>query len=150
ILCESPKRVASIGSMKNVEEIVATAKRTQAVVEQAGKRGDVVLALGGDHSMSLGTISGASAAHENMGLIYIDAHPDCTTDTTTDSGNVHGMIVSSAIGEGNELLTKLFSRKVKADNVLYVAIKDIDQGEIDLMRQRGIQSFTMLDIATHG
>ncbi|HWP61806.1 MAG TPA: arginase [Candidatus Paceibacterota bacterium] len=150
ILCPKPAQLASAGAMKNVEAIVSVAKRTKSAVMRAGKRGDTVLALGGDHSLSLGSIAGASAAHPGMGLIYIDAHPDCTTDTTTISGNVHGMIVSSAIGQGNPLLTDLFTRKVLPENVLYIAVKDIDAGEIALMREQGIQSFTMLDIATRG
>src|SRR3989338_7067670 len=85
-----------------------------------------------------------------MGLIYIDAHPDCTTDTTTISGNVHGMIVSSALGQGNNVLTDLFTHPIRPENVLYIAIKDIDPPEIAFIRDNEIKYFTMLDIARDG
>ncbi len=150
IICPEFARVASAGTMKHVREIVSVTKRTKAAVEKAGKRGDTVVALGGDHSISLGTIAGATAAHQSIGLIYIDAHPDCTTERTTISGNVHGMIVSSAIGQGNPLLTDLFTRPVRPEHVLYIGIKDIDRAELALIRERGIGYFTMLDIATRG
>lgn len=150
IFCKKPAMFASAGTMKNVEEILSVARRTRTAVSRAAKRGDTVIALGGDHALSLGTIAGAAAVHESLGLIYIDAHPDCTMDTTTDSGNVHGMIVSSAIGEGNSLLTDLFPRFILPDNVLYIALKDMDQPEIALIREHGIHAFTMLDVAVRG
>lgn len=149
-ICPKPHMVASAGTMKNVHEIVSVAKRTRAATEKAGKRGDTVVALGGDHSMSLGTIAGAAAAHSSLGLIYIDAHPDCTMESTTATGNVHGMIVSSATGQGNSLLTDLFTRKIRPEHVLYIGIKDIDAPEITLIRESGIRYFSMLDVAADG
>ncbi|RJQ34130.1 arginase [Candidatus Parcubacteria bacterium] len=150
IFCPKPKGIVSAGSMKNLEEVMSVARRTKAATEKARKRGDTVIALGGDHSIALGTIAGAAAAHESVGLIYIDAHPDCVTDTTTISGNIHGMIVSTATGQGNPLMTDVFTRTVKPDNVLYVAIKEIDQPEISLIRESGIHYFTMLDMVMDG
>ena len=148
--CPKPRGIASAGTMKNVEEIVSVVRRVKAATEKAGKRGDSVVALGGDHSMAIGTIAGASAAHDNLGLIYIDAHPDCTMESTTATGNVHGMIVSTATGQGHSLLTDIFTRKVKPENVLYIGIKDIDAPEITLIRESGIRYYSMLDIAADG
>ncbi len=150
IAAPRPRGVVSAGTMKNIGEIVSVAKRSRVVAQKAAQRGDTVLALGGDHSISLGSIAGAAAAHHSLGLIYIDAHPDCTTDETTISGNVHGMIVSSAIGKGHKILTDLFRRTIQPEHVLYIGIKDIDRGELDLIREYGLKHFTMLDIAKHG
>ncbi len=136
--------------MKHGEHIAEIATRTRRAVAQAAKRGEAVIALGGDHAISLGTIAGAMEAHESLGLIYIDAHPDCTTHETTESGNVHGMIVSSAMGEGHSLLTTLFPRAIDPQHVLYLGIKDIDEGERELIRARDIPHITALDIATRG
>jgi len=150
IACPASQRVASAGNMKHAEAIVAVAQDTRTQVEKAVRRGDTVIALGGDHSAALGSIAGAAAVYSSMGLIYIDAHPDCTTDTTTISGNVHGMIVSSALGQGNNVLTDLFTHPIRPENVLYIAIKDIDPPEIAFIRDNEIKYFTMLDIARDG
>ncbi len=150
IFCQRPRGEVSSGAMKHVEEIVSTATRAKVATEKALRRGDTVLALGGDHTAAIGPIAGGAAVFENIGLIYIDAHPDCTTHETTISGNVHGMIVSSAIGCGHPMLTDLFSKKIKPENVLYLGIKDIDKGELELIREQGIAYFTMLDIALNG
>jgi len=150
LICPKPSQVVSAGVMKHVEAIVRVGRRAKAVAEKAARRGDTVVALGGDHSAALGPIAGAASAHRSLGLIYIDAHPDCTTDETTISGNVHGMVVSSAIGRGNKALTDLFSKHIAPEHVLYIAIKDIDKGEIDLIRESGMHYVTMLDIAAQG
>jgi arginase len=147
--CPKPPMEVGAGSMKNAKEIVSVAKRAKLAVQRAAKRGDTVVALGGDHATAIGTIAGAAAAYPSLGLIYIDAHPDCTTDETTLSGNVHGMVVSTQMGEGNPLLTDIISRQLEPQNIVYIGIKDPDQAEIDFIRKHGIRTFTMLDIA-HG
>jgi arginase family enzyme len=46
--------------------------------------------LGGDHSIALGSVTGA-ARSRTLGLVWLDAHGDFNTDETSPSGNVHGM-----------------------------------------------------------
>ncbi len=150
ISCPKPAMVAVAGTMKNVDEVVSVAKRSKLAVQRAAKRGDTIVALGGDHAAALGTIAGALASYPSLGLIYIDAHPDCTTEATTLSGNMHGMVVSAAMGEGSELLTGLMSRFIPASDILHIGLKDFDQAEIAFMREHGMRAFTMLDVARDG
>lgn len=147
ISCPKPVMVAGAGTMKNVKEVVSVGKRAKLAVERAARRGDTVVALGGDHSAAIGTIAGAAASYPSLGLIYIDAHPDCTTETTTLSGNVHGMVVSAAMGQGSEALTSIMTRRIPAEHILHIGLKDFDQAEIVYMREHGMKCFTMLDIA---
>lgn len=147
IYCQKPPMLAGAGTMKNATEIVSVARRARLAVERAALRNEAVVSLGGDHSAAIGTIAGALSSYPSVGLIYIDAHPDCTTDETTLSGNVHGMVVSSAMGYGSPMLTEIFKRNIAPRDVLYIGIKDPDQAEIDFIREHGIQTFTMLDIS---
>lgn len=142
--------LAGAGTMKNVKEVVSVAKRAKLAVQRAAKRGDTVVALGGDHSAAIGTIAGALAAYPSLGVIYIDAHPDCTMDTTTLSGNVHGMVVSAAMGEGDQALTDVVTRRLAPENILHIGLKDFDPAEIAFMREHGMKCFTILDISRHG
>jgi len=152
--CRIPERVVSAGSAKYLEEITAAARVSCAVVERAVRRGDVVIALGGDHSISIGTIAGASAANPNkrLGVIWIDAHPDVNTDVSTLSGNIHGMSAAVSMGFGHPFLTRIGSgmRNVSPENFLYVGLKDMDAAEIEFLRRESVSTITMLDIAERG
>jgi arginase len=149
ITCPKPP-VASAGTMKHVREIASVGKRTRAAVERAGKRGDTTLVIGGDHSVAFGTVAGALGAHQSLGVIYIDAHPDANTHETTISGNVHGMVASAMLGHGHSLLTEIASRAISPEHFLFVGLKDFDQAEIAYIREHNIPAFTALDVATHG
>lgn len=152
--CRTPERTVSAGSAKYLDEIIAASRVSAAIVERAARRGDFVLALGGDHSISIGTIAGASAAHseKKIGVIWIDAHADANTHETTLSGNIHGMPAAVAMGHGHPLLTRIGGegRKVAPKNFLYIGLKDIDAAEIEFMRREKVDCVTMLDIQTHG
>ena len=47
----------------------------------------------------IGTISASATCYDNLGLIWIDAHPGINTDATTVTGNIHGMPVSCTLSE---------------------------------------------------
>jgi len=61
--------------------------------------GSVPLALGGDHSIAIGSLVG-SARDAEIGAVWFDAHADLNTPATTPSGNVHGMPLAAALGLG--------------------------------------------------
>ena len=59
---------------------------------------DVTIFLGGDHSLSIGTIAAMSEADVQLGVLWIDAHGDFNTPETTPSGNIHGMSLAALLG----------------------------------------------------
>lgn len=128
---------------------IATATGQQ--VKQEIKSGNKVLALGGDHAISIGTIAGAAEAiGPNLGLIWIDAHADINTEETSLSESVHGMVSSTLLGIGSPRLTNLVKIKIKPENILYIGLKDLDQAEIDLIRKHKLSALTMFDILQNG
>ena len=58
------------------------------------KEGKIPLTLGGDHSLSIGTVHGHAMAEPNMCLVWVDAHSDINTPLASPSGNIHGMVLS--------------------------------------------------------
>ena len=54
-------------------------------------------------------------AKEKLGMIWIDAHTDMNTPSTSPSGNVHGMPLACCIGAGPEELTRIFGYSPKVD-----------------------------------
>jgi len=71
--------------------------------------------LGGDHSISLGSVA-AAARGRTIGVIWIDAHGDFNTHQTTPSGNIHGMPMAALCGLGDPRLVDLIypGRKVES------------------------------------
>src|ERR1019366_351853 len=83
------------------------AQRTAALV----RNGQLPLVLGGDHSLAAGSVAGVATAlaerQQRLGLIWLDAHADLNTPTSTRSGNVHGMPVAHLLGHGDRDMASL-------------------------------------------
>ena len=114
------------------------------------------LVIGGDHSIAMGTVAGASAHFrargEEMGLIWFDAHGDMNIPGVSPSGNIHGMRLAHLLGRGDPDLAGIlgFSPKLNPDKVVLIGIRDIDAGERKIINESGIHVFTMRDIDEHG
>jgi arginase len=141
---------------KYLKEITATCTKHAELVLKTMESGHVPLALGGDHSMAAGTVSGVAEyyrrQHERIGLIWMDAHTDLNTPESSPSGNVHGMPLAAILGLGPAELANIFdfSPKVDAENCVLVGVRDIDAIEKLNVRRAGIEVFTMRDIDERG
>ncbi len=134
--------------LKNLEPILDVCETLAAAVERHSGPGDFPLVIGGDHSLTLGSVAGAVKARGSVGVIWIDAHADFNTDQTTPSGNIHGMPLAALIGRGHERLVGLggFGPKVAPVNIAIVGSRDLDPDERALLRQAQVHVFTMKDI----
>jgi arginase len=110
------------------------------------------LVIGGDHSLGLGSICGASKYYENLAVIWVDAHGDINTHETSPSGNIHGMPLAAAMGIGDTSLTNLYyvGDKVKPENVFIIGARDLDEGELKLIEDKKINVYTTEDVKTKG
>jgi arginase len=108
--------------------------------------------LGGDHSLSVGTVSAAAAAHGEIGLLWVDAHGDFNTPETSPSGNIHGMPLAALTGFGYDELVNLgrAGAKVVPGNVVVLGARDLDAGERRLLREHKVNVITMSDIDRRG
>ncbi len=126
--------------LKYIDCIVPMARRAAGAVATSLQAGHFPLVLGGDHSLSLGSIRGAAKV-KNLGVIWVDAHADFNTDTTTPSGNIHGMPLAALCGLGDRRLTQLWDESVPAVDPKRVAIigaRDLDPGEKTNLREAGV------------
>jgi arginase len=113
--------------------------------------GEMAIFLGGDHSISIGTVSGISKQRK-PGVIWVDAHADYNTPKTSPSGNIHGMPVASLLGEGPEPLVNLGYPGPKLDpsQVVMIGIRNLDLEERRRVAASGIKVFTVTDIDEQG
>jgi arginase len=148
----------SIGNqaLKYLDEILKTSETLARSVERSLIDGHFPMCLGGDHSMSIGSVAGVAAfcrrADKVPGLLWIDAHTDMNTDRTTPSGNIHGMPVAAAVGIGNDSLAGFFGiqPKIEPENVVIIGARSIDPGERETIQQAGVCVYTMADIDRQG
>ncbi len=63
-----------------ISHIVQTCRELKQIVSKIVEKGYFPLVLGGDHSISIGTLSGLKSLHEgDTGIIWVDAHGDFNT-----------------------------------------------------------------------
>ncbi len=139
-------------------------------VKSVLKQGQFPIVLAGDHGSAGGTIAGVKAAFPEMrlGVVWIDAHSDIHTPYTTPSGNMHGMPLATALGDDNleckkneisvyekDLWEKLKSTgvegpKVKAEDLVMVAVRDSEEEEDELMKRLSIVNHVVTEIRLKG
>lgn len=131
--------------MKYYDAIIDANTKLAFEVYKSISRGHFPVTLGGDHSLGMGSIAGVSKHIKNLGVVWIDAHGDINTEETTFTGNVHGMPLAACMGYGPDKLVNLFEHrvKVKDENVVIIAARDLDPGELELIRNSNIKVFTM-------
>ncbi|HAD04001.1 MAG: arginase [Desulfuromonadales bacterium GWD2_61_12] len=143
VLAEAPRHY--------LPSIAAVCRATYAVARQALAAGETPIFLGGDHSLAIGSIGGVTDSAP-CGLLWIDAHADFNTPETTRSGNIHGMTLAVLLGDGYPELVAVGrpGAKLKPQDVVLLALRDLDPGERERLKGSGITVYTMRDIDERG
>lgn len=135
--------VAQFGA-KRLNTVTAVCQDIYDIARKCVMADEFAIFLGGDHSISIGSIAAASQ-DESLGVIWVDAHGDFNTPQTSPSGNIHGMPVATLIGEGPEPLVNVGTpgAKLKPSQIVQIGIRDLDVEERDRLARSGISVFTM-------
>lgn len=145
----------SVDASTNLRNLKVITEATEALgdkVFEVAEAGNFPLVLGGDHSIAIGTLAGISERHENLGVIWYDAHADMNTSDTSPSGNIHGMPLAASFGHGHEKLTTIrgYSPKVRPENIVIIGARSVDPGERELIKEHGIRVYSMHEIDKMG
>jgi len=135
-----------------LEQIKAACEDVAERVARAREHEQTPLVLGGDHSVTLGTLGGLAAASGTGGVLWFDAHADLNTPTNSPSGNVHGMVLGAALGLDRSAFSSDAWPLPAVDPVRTVLLgtRLLDPGEKEAARERGIRVITMSEIDRHG
>lgn len=142
--------------LRYLREISNACEHLASEVEAVLEAEELPLVVGGDHSIAIGSFSGAASyfkqRDETLGLIWFDAHADMNTPESTPSGNIHGMPLAALLGYGTSELTNVagFAPKLDPRLCVHVGARDIDAGERELIQKLGIRFFTMREIDERG
>ena len=126
------------------------------VTENAAQDGKIPLVLGGDHSLAAGSVAGVARAKrrqgERIGMLWIDAHADLNTPSSSTSGNVHGMPVAHLLGHGDAALSGIAGGgpALLGEHVALIGSRDLDPPERAHLREWGVRVYSMRDIDQRG
>jgi arginase len=149
-------QVARDPTKRYIKDIARVCQKVYQQTWQSLSDGALPIVIGGDHSLAAGSV-GASADFAierggKVGVLWIDAHGDMNTPATTTSGNVHGMPLAALVGTEPAELSGLGrnSPKLRAEHVVLVGIRNLDEAEKKRIRAAKVHVFTMKDIDKHG
>ena len=141
---------------KYLDDIAAACRRTKDLVSEVLESGAFPLVLGGDHSLSIGSVAGVAEHYRKrgkpIGLIWLDAHADMNDPQSTPSGNIHGMSLAVLLGRGPKELVDIGGPEaaLSPEHTSIVAARDIDPTEAELTKASGVRVFTMSEVDERG
>ena len=145
-MVEKREEIRQLAAVRDVCEDVA--ERAQAMISE----GLFPIFLGGDHSISIGTVSGVARSFGRTGVIWLDAHADFNLPETSPSGNIHGMPLSVLTGRGHPDLVGIGGEgaSVRTEDVVILGLRSVDVKERSLLLEAGVRVYTMKEIDAYG
>lgn len=121
-------------SIHGLNDTVGWAEALESAAYEAIKDKDLPIFLGGDHSLSIGTVPGVARHACETGreqfVLWLDAHPDIHTLKTTSSGNLHGTPVAYFSGHPDfKGSYPELRHPVKPANICMMGIRSVDPAE---------------------
>lgn len=147
------------GNIKDEELVKEALQRMYEECLKINDSGYFQLALAGDHSISIASVSALAASlkkkrspDSKLGLIWVDTHPDVNTPETSPSQRAFGMSTAFLLGEVNtsDLMPGEVSQVISHENIAYIGLRDVDPEERVLIRERGLSAATIKDIDLKG
>lgn len=138
--------------LKYLDCIIPMSRRVAGAVSTSIQAGHFPVILGGDHSLSIGSVRGA-ARNKKIGVIWLDAHADFNTADTTPSGNIHGMSLAILAGLGEKSLVQLWDESIPVidpGKIAIIGARDLDSGEKVNLQEAGAMVMSMEQIDRYG
>ena len=134
---------------RHLPEVVRWNELVHDAVYAELRAGRLPVLLGGDHCLSIGSIS-AVARHcreegRKLRVLWLDAHADFNTSELSPSGNMHGMPVACLCGFGPRELVEIGGAAPAIDPscVRQIGIRSVDDGEKRFVHEQGLDVFDM-------
>jgi len=142
------------GVIKTLSETVAWTEAIAEAAYQASGDGMPIF-IGGDHSLSAGSMTGLARRAAKEGreffVLWLDSHPDFHTLETTTSGNLHGVPMAYATGlRGFEGFFPKVANPLKPENVCMMGIRSVDPAERAALATAGVTVHDMRAIDENG
>lgn len=149
--CESHDPVLNIDDAA-LHAVAAQCKSLRRAVVKSLSVGHLPLILGGDHSLTWGSLAGVMDLYPDAYCIYIDAHGDINTYEGSPSGHVHGMCLSflSGICDVSTVVPEYTHPTIAPQRIKFYATRSLDPCEQDIINNHHLDVITSDNILTHG
>ncbi|MDB2369176.1 arginase [Octadecabacter sp.] len=157
---EKPEPVDSVHSdhshLKFLPEVAGWTRSLHARACDLAKSDGIPIYMGGDHALSLGTVTGHVAAAADLGrpqyVLWLDAHSDFNTPESSPSGNIHGMPVAFACGTPGfpDLLGKPLPATLDPSKLCLLGLRSVDGQERQMLQASGARAYDMRAIDERG
>jgi arginase len=144
----NPQR-SPVDGYRHLDEVTQWNRSVHDAVHAELAASRLPIVLGGDHSLSIGSISAVARHCREQGrrlrVLWLDAHADFNTHVLTPSGNLHGMPVACLCGHGPRRLAELSGSvpALQPGSIRQIGIRSVDQGEKRLVHEVGLEVFDM-------
>ena len=142
---------------RHLEQVVHWNRAVHDAVFAELRLGRLPILLGGDHSLSIGSISAVARRCREEGkklrVLWLDAHADFNTSELSPSGNIHGMPLACLCGFGPRELLEIGGARAPAITpscVRQIGIRSVDDGEKRFVHDQGLDVFDMRHIDEMG
>lgn len=129
---------------KHYREIQGWIRATSERAYAMARSGAIPVFLGGDHSLSMGSVNGVARHWQEQGrdlfVLWLDAHADYNTPATTITGNMHGMSGAFLCGERglDDLLAGDPRASIPSGQLNLFGLRSVDKLERELLAQRDV------------
>ena len=140
--------------LPKIEILGCMNNRLSQITKKSSSEGNMMVTLGGDHGLASGSIHGLLQTYPDLKVIWVDAHGDCNIPETSPSGNYHGMPAAHILGWIPQGTMKSFDwlkgNLLKPENIVFIGLRDLDEGEKKLLNDHNIKVYTPYDIEDKG
>jgi arginase len=139
----------AIGGYRNLGEVAAWNREVYGAVYRELAADRLPILLGGDHSLSIGSIAAVARrcreTERRLRIVWLDAHADFNTRELSPSGSLHGMPVACLCGYGPKELTDIGGavHAIEPRWVRQVGIRSVDPGERRFIHDQELAVFDM-------
>jgi len=104
----------------------------------AAQSPDKIITIGGNCLVSLVPFDYLHGKYENVGIVWIDSHPDVSTPAD-GYPNAHAMVLGSLLGGGDaSLREKMKNSPFTADDILYVGLQSLHSYQKSFLDSLGV------------
>ena len=136
---------------KNLDEVNKFNKYMYEKELELKNNDSFVISVGGDHVMGIPPVLSSVKKYGEIGLIWVDAHPDFNTFETTITGNLHGLPCAAVAGYHCDKLTEFHDGNyVNPKNIVIVGARSIDEGEMVNLKDAGVTIISAEEVRKMG
>ena len=136
---------------KNLKELNKYNKKLYDIELSLKRNDSFVITIGGDHSIAIPSVLTSCKKYQNIGLLWIDAHPDFNTFETTITCNLHGLPCAAINNYKCDKLTNFHkSHFIHPKNTVIIGARSIDKGEKENLKKAGVTIITTEEIKKYG